>query len=71
MKKISTILVIAAIAAINFSCKTEKKVTRYENMYNEKPAVIYIAPIIDKIQRKKVVYADDLVFNREVNTAHA
>ena len=41
MRKISTILVIAAIAAINFGCKTEKKVTRYENMYTEKPAVIY------------------------------
>lgn len=71
MRKLSTILVIATIAAINFGCKTEKKVTRYENLYSEKPAVIYIAPIIDKIERKKVVYADDLVFNREVNTAHA
>lgn len=52
-------------------CKTEKKATRYQNMYTEKPAVIYIAPIIDKIERKRGTYADDLVFNHEINIAHA
>lgn len=71
MKKISAYIIIATAIFVTVGCKTEKKVTRYENLYKEKPAVIYIAPLIDKIERKKVVYADDLVFNREVNTAHA
>ena len=71
MKKISAVAIIMAALAIATGCKTEKKATRYEKIYVEKPAVIYIAPLIDKIERKKVVYADDLVFNREVNTAHA
>lgn len=71
MRKISTILLIAAITTITVGCKTERKASRYENIYAEKPAVIYIAPLIDKIERKKVTYADDLVFNREINVAHA
>ncbi len=71
MRKISTILIIAIIATLATSCKTERKASRYQNIYSEKPAMIYIAPLIDKIQRKKGTYADDLVFNREVNIAHA
>lgn len=70
MKKILAIIPLVAIVFVVTSCKTEKKVSRYENLYAEKPAVIYIAPLVDKIERKKVVYADDLTFNHEVNVAH-
>ena len=71
MKKIATTTIIILAIFLTAGCKTEKKATRYENMYTEKPAVIYIAPIVDKIERKRGTYADDLVFNHEVNMAHA
>lgn len=70
MKKLYATLILTAVIFLTAGCKTEKKVSRYENLYAEKPAVIYIAPLIDKIERKKVVYAGDITFNHEINVAH-
>ena len=47
MKKIATTTIIILAIFLTAGCKTEKKATRYENMYTEKTAVIYIEPIVD------------------------
>lgn len=72
MKRFSVTIVSLSVFSVIFlgGCKTEKKVARYDNIYKEKPAVIYIAPVIDKVERRKVVFGNDATFNHEVNIAN-
>lgn len=69
MKKYT--LYIIAIVAIGLfaSCKSEQKITYYNNIYTEKPTTIYIAPVQDYAERKPEKYPKDQEFNAELNYA--
>lgn len=50
-------------------CKGEKKLSQYSEIYNEKPAVIYIAPLNDRSERRPMRTADDSIYNASLNIA--
>lgn len=68
--KRSTIIAIL-IAVLMAGCKSEKKISSYEDIYSERPTVIYLAPINDKAERKVEKYPTDIAYNNEINTAKA
>lgn len=70
MKRLAllTIVVVAAMAA---GCKGEKKISVYEDIYHERPTMIYVAPIVDKAERKAEKYPTDIAYNNELKTATA
>ncbi len=68
--KRSTIIAIL-IAVLMTGCKSEKKISSYEDIYSERPTVIYLAPINDKAERKVEKYPTDIAYNNEINTAKA
>lgn len=69
MKRILTISLLAV--TLLASCKSEKKINSYSDIYSERPAIIYIAPINDKAERKVEKYPTDIAYNNEINTAKA
>ncbi|MBR4773105.1 MAG: hypothetical protein IK010_01590 [Bacteroidales bacterium] len=50
-------------------CKGQKKLTQYSELYQESPAVIYIAPLNDRSERHPMRTADDSVYNASLNVA--
>lgn len=50
-------------------CKSEKKITTYDNIYKEKPVTVYIAPVEDKTSRKEEKFPQDKAANEERNVA--
>lgn len=52
-----------------FSCKTEKKVTTYEELYKEQPVSIIVAPVKDNAPRPVVKTSQDEVLNDEYKAA--
>lgn len=50
-------------------CKGQKKLTQYSELYQENPAVIYIAPINDRSERHPMRTADDSIYNASLNIA--
>lgn len=50
-------------------CKGEKRMTQYGEMYRERPATLYIAPVVDKSERRAVRSIEDSVYNVAVNAA--
>ena len=50
-------------------CKGQKKLTQYSELYQENPAVIYIAPLNDRSERHPMRTADDSVYNASLNVA--
>lgn len=52
-------------------CKSEKKINYYSDIYSEKPTIIYIAPINDRMDRKEEKYPSDIAYNNELNTSTA
>ena len=50
-------------------CKGEKKLTQYSELYQEKTAVIYIAPLNDRSERRPMRTADDSIYNASLNIA--
>ena len=69
MKKLMTLSLLAAILLTG--CKSEKKINSYSDIYSERPITIYIAPVIDKAERKVEKYPTDIAYNNEINTAKA
>lgn len=67
MKRIT--LLLLACAALLSGCKSEKKVSYYSDIFNEKPVNIYIAPVDDQTERRTVKYPKDAEWNNELNTA--
>ncbi len=57
------------ISIFIIGCKTEAKLSRYKEIYTEKPTTIYIAPTIDISERPKSKISDNS-YNNELNTAH-
>lgn len=60
---------VLATAAVLASCKGEKKIVQYSQMYKETPAVIYIAPINDLSSRRALRELNDSAYNASLNTA--
>ena len=66
------LFIIAALAAVALcGCKSEKKINQYSSIYNEKPTMVYVAPIDDRAERKPEKFPKDIAYNNEVNTASA
>lgn len=69
MKK-STLYALAGLMMLCMaSCKSEKKVSQYSDIYAEKPTTIYLAPVIDNSYRRIEKYPKDVAYNVEVNSA--
>lgn len=72
MKVTSKILTITALALfLLVGCKSEKKINSYSDIYSEKPTVIYMAPVNDRMERKEEKYPSDIAYNNELNTSTA
>lgn len=50
-------------------CKGEQKLTQYSEVYQERPAVIYVAPLVDHSERRAVRSLEDSAYNASVNIA--
>ena len=60
---------VICVLALATGCKSSKKVSTYDEIYNEKPVTVYIAPIEDKTSRKIEKYPMDKEANEELNAA--
>ncbi|MBR4739109.1 MAG: hypothetical protein IK058_03795, partial [Bacteroidales bacterium] len=47
----------------------EKKMAQYSEVYRERPATIYIAPLVDHAERRAVRVLEDSLYNVSVNVA--
>lgn len=70
MNKIHIALFVLATLTIS-GCKSEKKISYYEDIYSEQPTTVYVAPIVDKTERKEEKYPSDIEYNNALNTARA
>lgn len=50
-------------------CKGEQRMTQFSELYQERPATIYIAPIVDHSERRAVRFVEDSAYNASVNIA--
>ena len=68
IKKLSNICLMALAVLAFASCKTESKLSRYKDIYAEKPVTIYITPTIDQAERpnKKIT---DKSYNNQLDVA--
>lgn len=67
MKKSVFILVILPLLMVG--CKGEKKLARYNEMYQQEPSVIYVAPLNDLSMRRAVRETEDSIYNVSLNIA--
>ena len=51
------------------ACKGEKKMVQYDELYKDRPAIIYIAPLQDYTERRAVRTIEDSAYNVSVNAA--
>jgi len=51
------------------ACKGEKKMVQYNEVYQERPTTIYIAPLVDHSERLAVRSVDDSACNASLNIA--
>jgi hypothetical protein len=68
MPRIKYLLPLVALL-LAVSCKSEKKVTTYNELYREKPATILVAPVQDNAKRPMVKTTQDRVLNDELSAA--
>ena len=52
-----------------FSCKGEKKLARYNELYQQEPSVVYVAPLNDVSMRRAVRETYDSIYNASLNIA--
>lgn len=69
MKNTRLLALIAVLPLLLFSCKSEKKLAKYNELYNQEPAVIYVAPLNDVSPRRAVRETEDSVYNASLNIA--
>ena len=67
MKKCVFIFVMLPLLLVG--CKGEKKLARYNEMYQQEPTVIYVAPLNDLSMRRAVRETVDSVYNASLNIA--
>ena len=68
MPRIKYLLPLVALL-LAVSCKSEKKVTTYNELYREKPVTILVAPVQDNAKRPMVKTTQDRVLNDELSAA--
>lgn len=68
MKTKTAILMLLAVAFMA-SCKSEKKLEHYSEIYNERPSVIYVAPLNDLSLRHALRTTEDSLLNLSLNIA--
>ena len=66
MPRIKYLLPLVALL-LAVSCKSEKKVTTYNELYREKPVTILVAPVQDNAKRPMVKTTQDRVLNDELS----
>ena len=62
---IFALLLAAALPA----CKGEKKLAQYSDIYRERPATVYVAPLADMSLRRAVRSTEDSLFHLSLNIA--
>lgn len=63
-------MVIVALAAVALiACSGQKRLEQYKEVYSERPAVIYVAPVDDRTQHKAVRETKDSLYNASISTA--
>lgn len=70
MKNIKSIMAVAALLPLLLAgCKGSKKMEHYSEVYHERPATLYIAPLNDLSLRRSVRTTEDSLFNVSLNVA--
>ncbi|MBP3762570.1 MAG: hypothetical protein J6I49_01670 [Bacteroidales bacterium] len=69
MRRYRTYIGILLLVLAAASCKSEKRLSYYNDLYREQPATIYIAPLADMSMRRVVRTTEDSLFNQSLNTA--
>lgn len=57
------LVLLMLIPMLLAACKGEKKLAQYSELYQEGPAVVYVAPLNDMAMRRAVREIDDSVYN--------
>lgn len=63
------LLIPLMIPLLLFSCKSEKRIATYEDLYKEQPFVILAAPTLDKSEHPLPKTTQDRVLNNELTQA--
>ena len=69
MKRTHIILLIVLPLALLAGCKGEKRITKYTELYNERPSTVYVVPVNDVSSRRAVRETADSVYNASLNVA--
>lgn len=69
MKNKVYILFIVITLVVLTGCKGEKRIAKYSELYNERPSVVYVAPVNDVSPRRAFRETADSVYNASLNTA--
>lgn len=64
-KIIAVAFAVVALAA----CSGQKRIEQYKDVYSERPATIYVAPVDDRTQHKAVRETKDSVYNASISIA--
>lgn len=60
---------LALLPLLIVGCKSEKKLSRYNELYQQEPSVVYVAPINDVSMRRAVRETGDSIYNASLNIA--
>lgn len=63
------ILVLLLLPMLLAGCKSEKKLARYNELYQQEPSVVYVAPLNDVSMRRAVRETEDSAYNASLNIA--
>ncbi len=69
MMKYVRLFLILLLPMTLFSCKGEKKLARYNELYQQEPSVVYVAPLNDVSMRRAVRETYDSIYNASLNIA--
>ncbi len=67
--KRNAIILLSIVAMLMASCKSEKKLESYSDIYRERPNVIYVAPLNDLSTRRALRTPEDSLYNISLNIA--
>ena len=60
---------LALLPLLIVGCKSEKKLSRYNELYQQEPSVVYVAPLNDVSMRRAVRETEDSIYNASLNIA--
>lgn len=60
---------LALLPLLIVGCKSEKKLSRYNELYQQEPSVVYVAPLNDVSMRRAVRETGDSIYNASLNIA--